>query len=74
MLVEEPRNHDAVDAEAAEIGSQLAPGADQADIDISALLAIPLLGEWPRRTDWTAIVLISSGVYLASGGRLPKSR
>jgi len=35
---------------------------------LSALMAIPLLGEWPSMTDWLAIVLISSGVYLASGG------
>ena len=41
---------------------------------LSALLAIPLLGEWPSQTGWTAIALISGGVYLASGGRLPKSR
>jgi drug/metabolite transporter (DMT)-like permease len=38
---------------------------------LSALLAMPLLGEWPTETDWLAIVLISAGVYLASGGRLP---
>jgi drug/metabolite transporter (DMT)-like permease len=34
---------------------------------LSALLAIPILGEWPSPTDWTGIVLISVGVYLASG-------
>jgi drug/metabolite transporter (DMT)-like permease len=33
---------------------------------LSALIAIPLLGEWPSATDWLAIVLISVGVYLAS--------
>jgi drug/metabolite transporter (DMT)-like permease len=38
---------------------------------LSALLAIPLLGEWPNETDWVGIVLISAGVYLASGGPLP---
>ncbi len=38
---------------------------------LSALLAIPLLGEWPSQTDWTAIALISVGVYLASAGPLP---
>jgi drug/metabolite transporter (DMT)-like permease len=37
---------------------------------LSALLAIPLLGEWPNETDWIRIVLISAGVYLASGGPL----
>ena len=36
---------------------------------LSALFAIPLLGEWPSETDWSGIVLISVGVYLASGGR-----
>ncbi len=37
---------------------------------LSALFAIPLLWEWPNKTDWTGIVLISAGVYLASGGPL----
>jgi len=41
---------------------------------LSALLAIPLLGEWPNPTDWVAIFLISAGVYLASGGPLPETR
>jgi drug/metabolite transporter (DMT)-like permease len=41
---------------------------------LSALLAIPLLGEWPHQTDWLAIALISAGVYLASGGPLPSRR
>ena len=39
---------------------------------LSALLAIPLLGEWPTTSGWVGIVLISAGVYLASGGRLPE--
>jgi drug/metabolite transporter (DMT)-like permease len=38
---------------------------------LSALFAIPLLGEWPYATDWVGIVLVSAGVYLASGGPLP---
>ena len=38
---------------------------------LSALLAIPLLDEWPNKTDWVGIVLVSAGVYLASGGPLP---
>ena len=38
---------------------------------LSALLAIPLLGEWPNRSDWIGIVLISAGVYLAGGAPLP---
>lgn len=35
---------------------------------LSALLAIPLLDEWPTTGDWIVIVLVSCGVYLASGG------
>lgn len=38
---------------------------------MTALLAIPILGEWPLATDWIAIVLISLGVYFVSGGPLP---
>jgi drug/metabolite transporter (DMT)-like permease len=38
---------------------------------MSALFAIPLLGDWPSNSDWVGIVLISTGVYLASGGPLP---
>ncbi|HJU16014.1 MAG TPA: DMT family transporter [Stellaceae bacterium] len=38
---------------------------------LSALFAIPLLGEWPNEAGWAGIVLISAGVYLASGGPLP---
>jgi drug/metabolite transporter (DMT)-like permease len=39
-----------------------------------ALMAIPVLGEWPSMVDWIAIVLISIGVYVVSGGPLPKAR
>jgi drug/metabolite transporter (DMT)-like permease len=38
---------------------------------LSAGLAIPLLGEWPTRSGWIGIALISAGVYLTSGGPLP---
>jgi drug/metabolite transporter (DMT)-like permease len=38
---------------------------------LSALLAIPLLGEWPDGTGWAGIAFISAGVYLATGGPLP---
>src|SRR5712671_4359419 len=38
---------------------------------LSALFAIPLLGEWPNRSDWIGIVLISAGVYLAGEAPLP---
>lgn len=37
----------------------------------TALLGIPVLGEWPSTIDWVAIALISVGVYLVSGGPLP---
>jgi drug/metabolite transporter (DMT)-like permease len=38
---------------------------------MTALLAIPILGEWPAPMDWIAITLISAGVYVVSGGPLP---
>jgi drug/metabolite transporter (DMT)-like permease len=38
---------------------------------MTALLAIPILGEWPATIDWIAILLISCGVYFVSGGPLP---
>jgi len=42
---------------------------------LAAVMAIPLLGEWPSATAWLAIALVSIGVYLTSGGptvkRLP---
>lgn len=41
---------------------------------LSALFAIPLVGEWPSQTDWLGIALISVGVYLASGGPLPSRK
>jgi drug/metabolite transporter (DMT)-like permease len=41
---------------------------------LSALFAIPLLGEWPSEADWVGVALISGGVYLASGGPLPKGK
>jgi drug/metabolite transporter (DMT)-like permease len=41
---------------------------------ITALLAIPVLGEWPAPGDWIAMLLISGGVYIASGGPLPARR
>jgi drug/metabolite transporter (DMT)-like permease len=39
---------------------------------MTALTAIPILGEWPQNLDWAAIVLISAGVYIVSGGPLPR--
>jgi drug/metabolite transporter (DMT)-like permease len=38
---------------------------------LSALFAVPLLGEWPDEGDWIGIAVVSVGVYLASGGPLP---
>lgn len=35
---------------------------------VAALAAIPLLGEFPSRLTWAAIVIVSIGVVLASGG------
>lgn len=35
---------------------------------LSALFAGPILGEWPDGASWAGIALISTGVYLASGG------
>jgi drug/metabolite transporter (DMT)-like permease len=37
----------------------------------TALLGIPVLGEWPSAIDWIAIIVISVGVYLVSGGPPP---
>jgi len=34
---------------------------------MTALLAIPVLGEWPSAIDWMAVGLISIGVYVVSG-------
>jgi len=41
---------------------------------MTALMAIPLLGERPSATDWFAIVVISIGVYVVSGGSLATKR
>ena len=39
---------------------------------LSVLFAIPLLGEWPNGIDWPGMLLVSVGVYLASGGPVPR--
>jgi drug/metabolite transporter (DMT)-like permease len=39
---------------------------------MTALLGIPILGEWPTKIDWAAIAVISAGVYVVSGGPLPR--
>jgi len=39
---------------------------------MTGLMGIPVLGEWPAATDWAAISLISMGVYVVSGGPLPR--
>jgi drug/metabolite transporter (DMT)-like permease len=41
---------------------------------MTALLAIPVLGEWSSPIEWIAIALISIGVYVVSGGPLPARR
>jgi drug/metabolite transporter (DMT)-like permease len=41
---------------------------------MTALMAIPILGQWPTALDWIAITLISIGVYAVSGGPLPRRR
>jgi drug/metabolite transporter (DMT)-like permease len=41
---------------------------------MTAIMAIPILGEWPATVDWIAIVSISAGVYAVSGGPLPQRR
>jgi drug/metabolite transporter (DMT)-like permease len=37
---------------------------------MTAVLAIPILSEWPTAADWAAVALISVGVYVVSGGPL----
>ncbi|MCK1641600.1 DMT family transporter [Bradyrhizobium sp. 157] len=39
---------------------------------MTAVMAIPILGEWPVTLDWIAIASISAGVYVVSGGPLPR--
>ncbi len=39
---------------------------------LATLFAIPLLGEWPAPLDWVGVAVISTGVYLAAGGPLPR--
>lgn len=41
---------------------------------MTALMAIPVLGEWPTMIDWLAIIVISAGVYIVSGGPVPRLR
>jgi drug/metabolite transporter (DMT)-like permease len=37
---------------------------------MTAVLAIPVLGEWPTVVEWAAVILIWAGVYVLSGGPL----
>ncbi|MEH2614122.1 DMT family transporter [Bradyrhizobium sp. AZCC 1693] len=39
---------------------------------MTAVMAIPILGEWPTAVDWIAIAGVSVGVYVVSGGPLPR--
>ncbi len=41
---------------------------------MTALLGIPILSEWPNGIEWVAIIMISAGVYVVSGGPLPRWR
>lgn len=41
---------------------------------VTALMGIPILGEWPSAIDWVAIAMISIGVYVVSGGPLLRLR
>jgi drug/metabolite transporter (DMT)-like permease len=41
---------------------------------MTALLGIPILGEWPDAIEWIAIIAISAGVYVVSNGPLPYRR
>jgi drug/metabolite transporter (DMT)-like permease len=41
---------------------------------MTALRAIPMLGEWPSAIDWMAIISISVGVYVLSAGPLLPER
>lgn len=41
---------------------------------MTALMAIPILGEWPSAMDWMAIVVISIGVYVVSSAPPPGRR
>jgi len=41
---------------------------------MTALMAIPILGEWPSALDWTAIAVLSLGVYVVTSGSLPAGR
>jgi drug/metabolite transporter (DMT)-like permease len=41
---------------------------------LTAFIAIPLVGERPNDMGWLSIIVISAGVYLASGGPVPTVR
>jgi drug/metabolite transporter (DMT)-like permease len=41
---------------------------------MAAVMAIPVLGEWPSPITWAATLIIASGVYLASGAPVPVAR
>jgi drug/metabolite transporter (DMT)-like permease len=39
---------------------------------LTALFGTALLGEMPTKAEWVTIATISSGVYLVTGGPLPR--
>lgn len=41
---------------------------------MTALMGIPILGEWPSPMDWAAILSISVGVYVVSSGPISRRR
>ena len=41
---------------------------------MATLMAIPVLGEWPSRMASAAILIIATGVYMASGAPPPAAR
>ncbi len=41
---------------------------------MTALLGIPILGEWPSLMDWAAILSISVGAYVVSSGPISRRR
>lgn len=38
---------------------------------VTAILSIPTLGERPSVADWISVAIVSAGVYIVGGGRLP---
>lgn len=41
---------------------------------MAALLAIPILGEWPSDFAWTGLILTTGGILLTAGWQLGQPR